>query len=139
MEEYEGNTDTNRKRHKSRASSENLDNLVLTWIQDANSRRIPLTGLLIQESARKFGEDLGLTDFKGSNGWLNKFLKRHQLQCKTMTGERGDVSVTSWKERLVSGYEPRDIFNMDETRISYKMLRLSTYVAKDADFGGEKS
>ena len=66
---------------------------------------------------------LGLSDFKGSNGWVEKFLKRHNLVCKTMSGERGDVNndtVSSWKERLphiCEGYEPRDIFNMDESGI----------------------
>lgn len=125
--EYDGNTDTNRKQRKSRSSSKDLDKLVFIWIQDANFRKISLTRLLIQESAGKFAKDLGMSDFKGSNGCLEKFLKRHQLHCRTMTGERGDVpqeSIDSWKERLgniVAGYELCDIFNMDESDIFFKM------------------
>ena len=45
---------------------------------------------------------------------------------KTMSGERGDVDcsvVDDWKKKLpviCEGYEPRDIFNMDDTGIFYK-------------------
>ena len=87
---------------------------------------------------------LGLSDFKGLNGWLEKFLKIHNLVCKTMSGERGNVNndtVSSWKERLphiCEGYEPRDIFNMDESGIFFKLGRRTTYCVTDADCAGGK-
>jgi hypothetical protein len=40
------------------------------WFQEATSRRINISGPLIQEQALKFAKDLGVDQFKASNGWL---------------------------------------------------------------------
>jgi hypothetical protein len=59
---------------------------------------------LIQELALKFAKDLGVDQFKGlQNGWLQSFLKRHNIVFRTMSGESGDVNVTivsEWKSKL---------------------------------------
>ena len=85
-----------------------------------------MTGAIIQDCGRSFTKELDISDFKASNGWLDKFLKRNNIVSKMMSGERGDVSTDSvedWKKRLPSfceGYEPRNIFNMDESGIFFK-------------------
>lgn len=145
MEDFESNVEADRKRPRpTTAVNGEFEDLLLRWIRDANSRRISLTGALIQERARSFATQLDMTDFKGSNGWLDKFLKRHGLVSKTMSGERGDVNencVNTWQDRLPTicdGYEPRDIFNMDETGIFFKQGRRTTFCPKDADCAGGK-
>ena len=66
-----------------------------------------------------FASEVGNTQFKGSQGWLQSFVKRNNIVFGTMTGERGDVStktVDEWKEKLPTicyGYLPHNIFNMD--------------------------
>lgn len=67
------------------------EDIIVRWIKDANVRSISLTGSLIQERVRLFAADLGMTEFKGSTGWLERFLKRHNLTCNTVRGERRDV------------------------------------------------
>lgn len=144
MADYEQNTGGDRKRRATSNVNADFEDLLIRWIQDANTRSISLTGALIQERARLFAEDLGMTEFKGSNGWLEKFLKRNNLACKTMCGERGDVrreTVEEWTSRLpniCNGYEPRDIFNMDETGIFFKSGGKTTYCDKDTQVSGGK-
>jgi hypothetical protein len=58
---------------------------------------------LIQEQALKFVKDLGVDQFKASNGWLQSFLKRHNIVFRTLSGESGDVNVTivsEWKSKF---------------------------------------
>ncbi|KAL4233818.1 hypothetical protein ACF0H5_008496 [Mactra antiquata] len=146
MADYESNIDGGRKMKIKKTSSNTteFEDLILRWIRDANTRSISLTGALIQERARLFASDLGLEDFKASNGWLHKFLKRHNLSCKMMSGERGDVNsntVEEWKSRLpkiCEGYELRDIFNMDESGIFFKSGGRTTYCDKNVQCAGGK-
>ena len=60
---------------------------LIQQIKDANVRAIDLTGSLIQERPRLFMSDLGMTEFKGSYGWLN-WKTQSSLQNNECTGER---------------------------------------------------
>ena len=47
---------------------------------------------------------LGKSDFKGSQGWLEKWKKRFSIKQLKICGEPGDVegkTVDSWNERLL--------------------------------------
>jgi hypothetical protein len=56
-----------------------------------------------------------------------------------MSGERGDVDkniVENWKEKLpklCEGYEPKNIFNMDETGVFFKDTTRKTFHIKGED------
>ena len=114
------------------------------WFQCARSMNIPISGPLIQEKALEFATSLGINEFKASNGWLCRFNQRHNLVCGKMSGERGSVdekTVINWKEKLPSiwsGYQPRDIFNMDETGIFYRALPDKTMHVRANDCTGGK-
>jgi hypothetical protein len=73
-----------------------------------------------------FPKHLGFLDLpimRGSNFSPVKLAQnaRNNIVFGTMSGERGDVDkniVENWKEKLpklCEGYEPKNIFNMDET------------------------
>ena len=60
-------------------------------------------GRILCEKAKEIAERLGFENFKASNGWLDRWKKRHHVKQMTVSGESGDVSgatVDSWKERL---------------------------------------
>ena len=144
MEDYENNLNPTSKRPKRESNFEQVNELILKWIKDANSRRISVSGPLVQQRALKFAEELGLNDFKASSGWLEKLLKRNNIIFKTMSGERGDVNVdvvNDWISKISSlceGYTPSDIFNMDETGIFYKSGKKTTLHASGSDCAGGK-
>ena len=61
-----------------------------------------------------------------------------------MSGERGDVDDSECDDsikklpEICEGYEPKDIFNMDETGVLYSAGKRSTFVVKASDCAGCK-
>jgi hypothetical protein len=80
---------------------------------------------------------LKLTDFKALEGWLRHFKSRHSIKFMSVCGEGGDVNidtVDNWKLKLpiiCDGYEPKDIYNADETWLFFKALPNKTLAEKD--------
>jgi len=127
---------TDSKRRKYQTGNEELNTLTYKWFIDAVARRLPVSGPVIKARALKFAEELGKTDFRASNGWLESFIKRNNIVFGTMSGERGDLNkatVSDWKEKLGSlcdGYDEKDIFNMDESGLFFKDTSRKTFYTK---------
>lgn len=91
------------------------------WYTLACSKNIFPMGPQLIEKAKQIATSLGKDEFKGSNGWLEKWKKRYNIKQLKISGESGDVqgpTVDSWKERLpelMAGYARDDIWNIDET------------------------
>ena len=88
--------------------------------------------------------EMGLDDFSASNGWLESFKKRHDVKASLLSGESADVNedvVRSWSVRVIdicAGYEPKDVFNVDETGVFFRTLPDRSLVVKgDACKGGK--
>ncbi|KAH3719702.1 hypothetical protein DPMN_062569 [Dreissena polymorpha] len=144
MEEYESNGNVSLKRPKYDTEFSRLNDLVFKWFTEATARLINVSGPMIQEKAKKFAGELGLNDFKGSNGWLESFLKLNNIVFKTQSGERGEVKLDTVDKRkakiasVCQGYEPKDIFNMDESGLFYRDSTKSTFFKKGETCAGGK-
>ena len=105
-----------------------LNKLLYDWYTLAVSRNIYPGGPQLSEKGKEIAAALGKSEFKASNGWLDKWKKRYNIRQITISGESGDVAgdtVESWKERLpelLCGYEANDVWNLDETGCFYKAL-----------------
>jgi len=79
--------------------------------------------------AKAFKQD---HNFKASNGWLEKWKKRHNVKSYAICGESGNVDIDKaedWKAFLASlcdEYTPANIFKMNETGYFYHALPNST-------------
>jgi hypothetical protein len=129
LDDFKNNMPGSRNRQRRATGNEDINQLCWDWFQEGTGRRINISGPLIQEQTLKFAKDLGVDQFKASNGWLQSFLKRHNIVVRTLSGESGDVNVTivsEWKSKLpnlIKDYHPRDMYNMDETGLFNITLR----------------
>ncbi|KAF0684013.1 Aste57867_23934 [Aphanomyces stellatus] len=105
----------------------NLDNQLATWVKAANSSNVCITGPMLKQKALRIAKALGLdAEFRASQGWLNKFQRRHNFWVHRLHGESASVDPvvadTGRKSLLLETqlYEPTDVYNIDETAIFYK-------------------
>ncbi|GFT20760.1 tigger transposable element-derived protein 6 [Nephila pilipes] len=70
---------------------EDVDAAVLKWIHTMRDKNVPISGPFVIEKALQVAKALGYDQFLGSNGWLEKFKKRHGIVAKVQSGESKDV------------------------------------------------
>ncbi|XP_039287415.1 tigger transposable element-derived protein 4-like [Nilaparvata lugens] len=105
-----------------------LEECLLKWIRQCRGQNIPIGGFMLKEKAKSFAESLGIEGFGASEGWLSNFKNRHSITFKKICGESASVDsmvCNEWTDKLkelLNGYEPKDIFNTDETGLFYKCL-----------------
>ncbi|XP_021706417.1 tigger transposable element-derived protein 4-like [Aedes aegypti] len=143
------------KQHESRGTpqakrdkpllDDKLEQSLVIFVRQARESRIPLSGAIICEKARQFATQLGVQNFKGSNGWLVKFLKRQKISFKKLCGESASVDTVmtdGWKEhtlpKIIEEYEAQNIFNADETGLFFKCLPDKTFALQTESCHGGK-
>ena len=82
-----------RKRHRSGLNAD-MEQCLYLWFANARSRNVPVTDEILKEKAKHFGDETGVTDFKYSNGWLQRFKARHGISSHVILGE--SVGVDSF-------------------------------------------
>lgn len=117
-----------------------IDEALITWFKQCRSANLPVNGPLLMRKAEEFGSLFGYTNFKCSNGWLERFKRRHSITFGKVSGEAKSVNMTeaeTWLNevwpKLRQDYEDNEIYNGDETGIFYKLLP-----DKTLRFKGEK-
>ncbi|XP_045107142.1 tigger transposable element-derived protein 1-like [Portunus trituberculatus] len=128
----------------SRSSAmERMEKMLATWIQHQNKTSIPVSSAIIQEKAKSLindieGNDRANTSFQASSGWFAKFKLRHGFHNIKMTGEAASADTESakkfpemLKKTLEEGqYSSKQVFNVDETSLYWKMPA-RTYIAQE--------
>lgn len=114
---------------------EDVDKAVLTWFCTARSKNIPIDGTIIREKALNIAKAIDPnTSFTASSGWLSKFVGRHNIKFKVLSGQGASINdavVNDWFGQLpgiIAQYSPCDIYNMDETGLFYKQTPNKSYV-----------
>jgi hypothetical protein len=108
------------------------------------SSNIPIDVTILKEKAKIIAAKLNIDCFSASSGWLSRFKHWHGLVFKKLAGKSADVSVKStdaWLESLPSlleGYEPRNVYNTDETGLFFNVLPERTLAYKGETCHGGK-
>ena len=124
---YYENPALERKRYRTSEFAD-INEAVHDWYLIVVSKGIYPNGAHVQEKAKIIAERLGHVNFVASNGWLDRWKKRYNIKGKVVSGESAGVSeetVVSWKERLpeiLEGFQPKDIWNLDETGCFWRAL-----------------
>ncbi|GBO21549.1 Jerky [Araneus ventricosus] len=123
---------------------EQLDSVLFKWFSAVRSKGKPVTGPMIVEKAKKFGQDLGVAESECnySDGWLRNFKFRHGIRRLDVTGETLSANQNSAEkyknefEKIVADNDltPEQIYNADETELLWRCLPTSTLTG-----GGEKA
>ena len=112
----------------------------------ACSKNIYPCGPQLFTKVKEIAAQLGVPNFKGTNGWLEKWKRRYNVRKVAVSGESGEVSgvtVCAWKERLpeiLRGYDKKNVYNLDETGCFWKALPQQGFAEKGKQCrGGKKS
>ena len=130
-----GNACKKRKPGKESTFAE-LETVLFTWYQHARASNIPIEGSTLRENAKIIAAQLNIDNFSASNGWVSIFKDRHGLVFKKLDGDVAEVSVEITDARLESlpslleGYETRDVYNADETRLFSTCFLIETWRIK---------
>ncbi|GBM38345.1 Tigger transposable element-derived protein 4 [Araneus ventricosus] len=109
-------------------------------------KNVPISGPSIIEKTLQFAKALGYDEFRESNGWLEKFKRRHGIMAKVISGESKDVDdndsenwVTETLSKILKDYKPENSFNADETALFFQCLSQKTLIFKKENcFGGKQ-
>uniref|UniRef100_A0A8C9SH57 HTH CENPB-type domain-containing protein n=1 Tax=Scleropages formosus TaxID=113540 RepID=A0A8C9SH57_SCLFO len=132
-------TKVSRSRH---AVLERMEVLLLHWIENQNEKNIPLSTMSIQHMAlllfeglkkkmlEEGDETVKAVEFGASKGWFDRFRRRGLLHTLKLSGQvtsaDGESAATFPKELqnviLEGSYDPRQVFNMDETGLFWKRM-----------------
>ena len=123
-----------------------IDSAVEEWFkQTIAHKNVVIGGPEIQAQALKYAIFLNHPEFQASNGWLQRFRDRNHISFKTIVGEAGlvDTNVTdTFIQQLLPGllasYEPRDIYNADETALFFRAQPARTMIYKNMDCNNTK-
>jgi hypothetical protein len=105
-------------------------------VHECKIKRIHISCPVVQSEALAIAKSLGNDQFKASTGWLNGFKKRHNIVWNRICGESKDVDesvVNEYKPKLlelISPYEPKNIYNAEETGLFFRALPAKSLVVK---------
>ncbi|GAB6028381.1 hypothetical protein CHUAL_002548 [Chamberlinius hualienensis] len=124
---------------------EMINSALLEWYNSQRSQNISLNGPTLQDKAKYFAEQLKITNFKASNGWLEKWKSRHGISFRPVSSEEAAVDLTTvsnWFQekwaQLSPDYSPTDVFNCDETGLFWKMMPDKSLTLKNEICSGGK-
>lgn len=122
-----------------------LERSLVTWFAQCRQLNVPVGGVMMREKAKFFAERLAIDNFRASDGWFDRFKKRHNISFRKLSGESASVSdnvCLEWKGKLselINNYQPMNIFNADETGLFFKCLPDRSMCFKDEKCHGGKN
>ena len=104
---------------------QDLEDALLTWAHHWLEHNGAITYALLQAQAMEVGRTLNIHGFGYSQGWVNRFCRRHGLALRRRVGEAASANMANVELARNSipmalanlRARPQDVFNSDETSI----------------------
>ncbi|XP_050310349.1 tigger transposable element-derived protein 6-like [Anthonomus grandis grandis] len=134
---WQSGTNINQKKDFLKKEGFAIDKTCFEWFVKARSQNIPISGLLVKMKAKEIAITLGYNNFSASDGWLQKWRKRHSMSFKCISGEAAavnQVNVSQFLEKLPSmllGYKSEDLYNADESGLFFAHSPTKLYPLKE--------
>lgn len=96
--------------------------LVLEFYKECINRNIPVSGSLLQQQARYFAKCAGIEDFKGSNGWLDRFQTRYNIYFKPQNFPMLSSEAELIKNKTVP-FKNKGSFKEDIEEVGYYVMK----------------
>ena len=102
---------------------------VWLWFTQALKQNAVISDDIIQQKARYFGGELGITEveFSYSRGWLARFKSRFSISLHKLSGEAESADKNAVLmgraelQKVLAEYHLDDIFNFDETGLFFRL------------------
>ena len=134
----------NRKRKLRKTSNEEINLAVWEFFKLCRSKNIPVSGPMLQAKAKDITNELGISEFNASNGWLESFRSRNNINFRSLCGESASADCNAAEDckakltEFVKDYPPENQFNADETGLFFRQLPTKSLVSKNEKcFGGK--
>ncbi|XP_063360017.1 tigger transposable element-derived protein 4-like [Cydia amplana] len=115
-----------------------LENILAEWFHKARALKQPMNGRIICAKAREIAESLHITDFTGSNGWINRFKNRYGIIYRHISQDTEDsetaahhgacCQVNEMSETVAEHVEDRQIDVKYEPMAEVAEQHLSTWM-----------
>lgn len=122
-----------------------LDKALFEWFKLKRNEKVAINGPILQIQAEILAKKLGLSDFKCSRAWIDRFRNRHNIIFGKISREAGSVNyaeVDDWINKvwkiIKEKYSDDDIFNIDETGLFYSLMPDKTLKFKNETCVGGK-
>uniref|UniRef100_A0A2S2NNI4 Tigger transposable element-derived protein 4 n=1 Tax=Schizaphis graminum TaxID=13262 RepID=A0A2S2NNI4_SCHGA len=106
-----------------------LEQILIKWINKKHAKSAAVNGPLIQREALKIATSLSITDFKATNGWLDRFKKRNLIHYRQDSKKSELVNIKDIKfwflnilPKFTEMYTSKDIFNVTEFELCFKLM-----------------
>lgn len=130
-----------KKKTLRKPENEEMENQLYKWFDFQRSKQCQLSADLIKSKAKeifyKLNPEKDDKAFVASNGWFDRFKRRHGIRFMAVSGEKVSAdlgSIAPFIHRLRAKMEEMDIsenqlYNADESGLYYRMLPTRTFVA----------
>jgi hypothetical protein len=104
-----------------------IEEALTIWVENALQAGLIITDSILLTKALGFAFLFSEDKFKGSNGWVDNFKKRHNLRQYNIHSEAASAPLDDLDtmrneiRSILKNYDPNDIFNCDETGLFWKM------------------
>ncbi|RLN92791.1 hypothetical protein BBJ28_00012995 [Nothophytophthora sp. Chile5] len=135
---YRDNLSGGAKHINKKSKFEKLNRLVETWFDASRAQQLAVSDTHLRDVGKRFAEELGILDFRGSNGWVRSLRNRKEPQGAA--GRHGSAleaqQLESRKKDAEAVERMRRVFPNGRKDLAGFFKDLATYLDQEEVVGG---